>query len=67
MTVHRASDRPSAPQAYQYKITQSTGMASQMRLEGILTGNRITTRVTTKESIRTKTESGNQGHLYEEK
>ena len=26
--------RPSAPQAYQCKITQSTGMATQMQLEG---------------------------------
>ena len=25
MTVHRASDRSSAPQAYQFKITQSAG------------------------------------------
>ena len=25
MTIHRASDRPSAPQAYQSKIIQSTG------------------------------------------
>ena len=31
MTVHRASDRPSAPQAYRCKITQSTGMATQMQ------------------------------------
>ena len=34
MTVHRASDRasdrPSAPQAYQCKMTQSTGMGTQM-------------------------------------
>ena len=37
MTVHRASerasDRPSAPQAYQCKITQSTGMGTQMQLK----------------------------------
>ena len=38
-------DRPSAPQVYQCKITQSTGMATQMQLEVILTGNRIATRV----------------------
>ena len=31
--TERASDRPSAPQAYQCKITQSTGMATQMRLK----------------------------------
>ena len=45
MTVHRQSDHPSAPQAYQCKITQSTGMATQMQLEAILAGNRIATRV----------------------
>ena len=28
-----------------YKITQSTGMATQMQLEVILAGNRITTRI----------------------
>ena len=48
VTVHRPPDRlpncPSAPQAYQCKITQSTGMATQMQLEVILAGNRITTR-----------------------
>ena len=33
VTVHRASDRRSAPQAYQCKIVQSTGMAAQMRLK----------------------------------
>ena len=27
------TDRPSAPQAYQYKIIQSTGMATQMQLK----------------------------------
>ena len=34
VTVHRppTTDRPSAPQAYQCKITQSTGMATQMQL-----------------------------------
>ena len=34
MNLHRPSyvptDRPSAPQAHQYKVTQSTGMATQM-------------------------------------
>ena len=49
VTVHRPtsrpSDRPSAPQVYQCKITQSTGMATQMQLEAILAGNRIATRV----------------------
>ena len=47
VTVHRppTTDRPSAPQAYQWKITQSTGMATQMQLEIILAGNRIATRV----------------------
>ena len=50
MTVHRPpADRPSAPHAYQCKITQSTGMTTQMQLEVILPGNRIATRVTTKE------------------
>ena len=39
-------------------------MATRMQLEVILTGNRIATRVlckaeTTKESMKTKTESGN--------
>ena len=33
MTVHRASDRPSAPQAYQCKITQSTGISTHMQLK----------------------------------
>ena len=37
-------DRPSAPQAHQRKITQSTGMVTQMQLEDILAGNRIATR-----------------------
>ena len=51
---------PSAPQAYQCKITQSTGMATQMQLEVILAGNRMATRVlTTRESIKTKTKNGN--------
>ena len=45
VTVHQPSDRPSAPQAYQCKITQSTGMATQMQLEVILAGNRIATGV----------------------
>ena len=31
--TERASDRPSAPQVYQCKITQSTGTATQMRLK----------------------------------
>ena len=39
------SDRPSAPRAYQCKITQSTGMATQVQLEVILAGNRIATGV----------------------
>ena len=59
----RPRDRPSAPQAYQCKISQSTGMATQMQLEVILAGNRIATRVckaeATKESIKTKPKSGN--------
>ena len=33
MTVHRASDRLSTPLAYQRKITQSTGMVTQMQLK----------------------------------
>ena len=49
VTVHRPTahprDRPFAPQMYQCKITQSTGMATQMQLEVILAGNRIATRV----------------------
>ena len=59
----RTPDRPSAPQAYQCEITQSTGMATQMQLEVMLAGNRIATRVckaeATKESIKTKPKSGN--------
>ena len=34
-------------------------MATQMQLEVVLAGKRIATCVTTKESIKTKTESGN--------
>ena len=37
----RPRDRSFAPQAYQCKITQSTGMATEMQLEAILAGNRI--------------------------
>ena len=33
VTVHRESERPSAPQADQCKITQSTGMATQIELK----------------------------------
>ena len=39
------TDRPSAPHAYQCKITQSTGVATQTQVEIILVGNRIATRV----------------------
>ena len=39
------SNRPSAPQTYQCKITQSTGMATQIQFEVILVGNRIATAV----------------------
>ena len=39
------TDRPSTPQAYQCKITQSTGVATQMKLEIILAGNGLATRV----------------------
>ena len=57
------SARPYAPQRYQCKIFQSTGMATQMQLEVILAGNRIATRVLwssdSKESIKTKTKSRN--------
>ena len=58
------TDRPSAPQAYQCKITQPTGMATQMQLEVILAGNHIANRIlwsrlTTEESIKTKRESRN--------
>ena len=68
MTVHqptvRSSDRPSAPQAYHCKVTQSTGMATQMQLEVILAGNlhshrRLVKQKQLKESIKTTTESGN--------
>ena len=45
VAVHRPSDRPPAPQAYQCKITQSTSMATQMKLEVILAGTRIATGV----------------------
>ena len=41
----RATDRLSAPQEYQFKVSQSAGMATQMKLEVIWTGNRIATRV----------------------
>ena len=41
--------RPLHMHAYQCKITQSTGMTTQMQLEVILAGNRIATRVITKE------------------
>ena len=48
VTVHRPTarppERPSAPQAYQGKIAQSTGMATQMQVEVILTESRIATR-----------------------
>ena len=37
--------RPSAPQIYQCETTQSTGVATQMQLEFILAGNRISTGV----------------------
>ena len=59
VTVHWGSDCLSGPQPYQCKTTQSTGMATQMQLEFILVGNHIATRVPTKKSINTKTESGN--------
>ena len=47
VTVHwqPTTDRPSAPQACQCKITQSTGMATQMQLKVIWAGNRIATGV----------------------
>ena len=41
----RPTDRPSTLQAYQCKLAQSTGMATQMQLEDISPGNRIATRV----------------------
>ena len=41
----RPTDRLSAPQAYQCKITKSTGMATQMQLEVILARNHIATGV----------------------
>ena len=61
----RPTDRPTVRTTgiYQYKISQSTGMATQMQLDVILAGNRIAPASckaeTTKESIKTKTESGN--------
>ena len=36
LSIRHVTVRPSAPQAYQCKITQSTGMATQMQLEVIL-------------------------------
>ena len=69
MTVHRPTDRPPERpsihgQAYQCKVTQSTGMATQMQLEVILAGNlhshrRLVKQKQLKESIKTTTESGN--------
>ena len=57
MTVHRPpADRPSAAQAYQCKITQSTGMVIQMQLEVILAGNRVAARVRTQERRKQKAE-----------
>ena len=44
-TFKKSPARPSAPQVYQCKITQSTVFATQMQLEIILAGNRIATRV----------------------
>ena len=41
--VHPAA-RPSARQAHQYKITQSTGMATQMQLKVYLEGHRMSAR-----------------------
>ena len=38
VTVHRPRDRPSARRGYQYKITQSTSIATRMQLEVILVG-----------------------------
>ena len=47
VTVHLPpADRPSTPQAYQCKITQSTGVATQMQREVVFAGNRIATRIT---------------------
>ena len=43
--THPSAACLSAPQAYQCKITQSTGMATQMQLEVILAGNCIATSV----------------------
>ena len=36
--------RPSAPQAYQCKITQRVGMAIQNATQGFLEGNRMATQ-----------------------
>ena len=44
-TPTRRTVRPSAPQAYQCKITQLKGIATQMQLEVIVVGNRIAIRV----------------------
>ena len=54
MTVHRASGRPSAPKAYQCEITQSTGMATQMRLKVYLEGKHMTARTFRKKKTTTK-------------
>ena len=47
----RTSARPSAPQTYQCKITQSTGVATEKQREVFLVGNR-SFREKTKQKIR---------------
>ena len=54
MTVHRASDRPSAPQVYQCKTTQSTGMVTQMQLNVLFRGKSHGRLDFQKEKITTK-------------
>ena len=51
MTVHRASDRLSAPQAYQCKISQSTGMGTEMQLKVFLEGNHMVARTFRKKKV----------------
>ena len=41
MNVHRPTDRPSAPQAHQYKISLSTGMTTQMQRKKKKQQNRV--------------------------
>ena len=59
-------DRPSAPQAYQCKITQSTDMVTQMQLEVILAGNRIYShrRLVSRDNKRVNKEENGKRKLF---